>query len=138
MSSPFIKLKINLNNLKKIKISKNDREFKENNLFIYKNFNIKCIDYETFQVILIGNPLINNQKLFFSIFKNNLHNVRNIKSELSKINGQFLILFNFYKKKKFFLFNDRFASIPIYIYKIKNEIYLSHLYYDLNLVKTVP
>ena len=137
MSSPYIKLKINLKNLKKIKISKKDANFKDNNLFIFKNFNVKSKSFKTFQIIIIGNPIIENSNFFFSMFEKNLDNVREIKKELSKINGQFLILVNFFKKKKFTIFNDRFASIPIYIFKLKNIIYFSHLYYDLNILKTV-
>ena len=70
MTSPYIKLKINLNNLKKIKVSNNDKLFNDNNLFIHKNFNLKNINFKTFQIILIGNPIISNQSFLINIFKN--------------------------------------------------------------------
>lgn len=137
MSSPYIKLKINLHNLKKIKISKKDFFFKANSLFINKNFNVVSKDFKTFQVILIGNPIIKNQDIFFDNFKNYSNNVKKIKSELEKINGQFLIFVNFFKINKIFIINDRYSSIPLYIYKKKNEVYFSYLYYDLNFIDKV-
>lgn len=137
MTSPYIKLKLSLDNLKKIKISKNDGSFEESNLRIFKNFNIECINFKNFQIILIGNPIIDNTNFFFNLFKNKIQNIKKIRFELSKIDGQFLIFVNFFKKKKFYIINDRFASIPIYLYKIKNEIYISHLYYDLNFINDI-
>ncbi len=137
MNSPYIKLKINLNKLSKIKISREDKEFKYNNLYIFKNFSVSSKNFENFQIILIGNPIIENINNFYSIFKIYSNNNNKIKNELEKINGQFLVFINYFDKNKFLVFNDRFASIPLYIYKIDKNIYLSHLYYDLFSIKKV-
>ena len=137
MSSPYIKLKIDLNRLKKIKISKKDNEFKDNNLYIFKNFSVSSKNFKNFQIILIGNPLIENLNNFYSIFKNYSKNKRKVKNELANINGQFLVFVNYFRENKFFVFNDRFSSIPVYIYRVEKKIYFSHLYYDLFSIKKV-
>lgn len=137
MNSPYIKLKIDLKNLKKIKVSNKDNNFNNNNLYIFKNFNLKNKIFKTYQVILIGNPIIKNFDNFFNLFEKYSINSNKIKNEISKINGQFLIIVNLFKKNKFFIINDRFSSIPIYVLKINNSIYFSHLYHDLNFINDV-
>ena len=119
MNSPYIKLKIDLKNLKKIKVSNKDNNFNNNNLYIFKNFNLKNKIFKTYQVILIGNPIIKNFDNFFNLFEKYSINSNKIKNEISKINGQFLIIVNLFKINKFFIIIERFSSIPIYVLKIK-------------------
>jgi hypothetical protein len=137
MSSPYIKLKINLEKFSKIKISNKDKNFETNKIFIGKNFNIISKTFNDFQIIFIGNPIIDDFEDFIKKVDLCQNNIEKLKKDLSKINGQFIIMFNFLKKKKFIIINDRFSSIPIYIFKEKKNIYFSHLYFDLNIIKSV-
>ena len=137
MTSPFIKLKININKLSKIKISKKDNNFENNRIFIHKNFKIETKTLKNFQIILIGNPILKNLHKFLEIIDDNINNIVKLKKYLKDINGQFIIIINFFKIKKFIIVNDRFGSIPVYFFKIDENIYFSHLYYDLNQIKYV-
>ena len=100
MSSPYIKLKINLDKLSKIKISNKDEKFESNRIFIAKNFKIFSKIFEDFQIILIGNPIIDNLENFLEKVDLCKNNIEKLKKDLSKINGQFIIILNFFKKKK--------------------------------------
>jgi hypothetical protein len=137
MTSPFIKLKININKLSKIKISKKDNNFENNKIFIHKNFKIETKTLKNFQIILIGSPVLKNLHKFLEIIDDNINNIVKLKKYLKDINGQFIIIINFFKIKKFMIVNDRFGSIPVYFFKIDENIYFSHLYYDLNQIKYV-
>ena len=137
MSSPFLKLKINTKKLSKIKISKNDDNFKNNIISIFKNFQIKSKLHRDFQIITIGNPIIDDFDKFLKDIHDKRNNIQKLKKDLRKINGQFLIIINYYKDNKFAIINDRFASIPIYYLRDKDNFYFSHLYYDLNQIKIV-
>ena len=137
MTSPFIKLKINTNKLSKIKISKKDNNFENNKIFVSKNFKIETKLSKNFQIILLGNPIIENSDKFLKNINNNINDIKKLNIDLKNINGQFLIIINFFRKKKIVIINDRFASIPIYYFRDKQDVYFSHLYFDLNHIKNV-
>ena len=96
MSSPYIKLKINLEKFSKIKISNKDKNFETNKIFIGKNLKIISKTFNDFQIIFIGNPIIDDFKDFIKKVDLCQNNIEKLKKDLSKINGQFIIMLYFF------------------------------------------
>ena len=80
MNSPYLKLRVNIKKLSIIKFSNKDSNFRNNVIYSTKNFKIKSKKFNNFQVILIGNPIIEDENSFFlNLNKNQSKNIEYLK-----------------------------------------------------------
>jgi asparagine synthetase B (glutamine-hydrolysing) len=85
----------------------------------------------SFQIIILGNPILNEKINHESIARYFLLNGADNNKFIESINGEYLIIFLEKKKNNLFLINDRFTSIPVYYYISKNKLIGAHKYSDL-------
>ena len=109
--------------------------FSNNEMFlsvIYENFEPKplFISIDNYEVIILGNPIINNiidkhlcvKELLKHKFSSN---------KISEIDGEFLFIFFNRENLSIKVINDRFSSIPVYYYHDNNQFIASFAYNDL-------
>tara|TARA_B100000989_G_scaffold268963_1_gene224030 strand:- start:16260 stop:18071 length:1812 start_codon:yes stop_codon:yes gene_type:complete len=118
--------KINLN----VSINKNNV-----NNGLRLNINEECFDYqhsvkENSEIIIIGNPIINEEINFDKTIDFLYENDFSLSAQ-KKINGQFLIIIIKKLEKQLVIINDRFNSIHFYYSNLNNRFLASFLYFDL-------
>ena len=107
---------------------------KKKEIFFHKaNYNWPIIEDKSqkFHIIIIGHPIINNEinskeVIEYIKINNSLDN-----DYISKIDGEFLIIYFDILNNSLNVINDRFASIPIFYFVYDNNIFISQFYYHL-------
>ena len=94
---------------------------RENCNYPYKNY-----QYLDFKVLIIGNPVIEDNISFdnvIPIVKKFIERGCNKIDYFNLINGEFLIIIENQKDNSIYIINDRFASIPIYYLEYREKFF---------------